>query len=712
MPDRAQTLGNEEAQGIRIQSGLWRSLPLCVALLLAAGCGTPPPNQATNLEGAPPIVYPVRRRPPFVDQPGLLGRYYSDMESQTEHSVRIDTGIDFNFGDAPPTGSKPFSVSWIGYLEARARGTYTLSTVTDDGVRLWLNDRPGASRQAGARLLIDQWVPQSATEHRATVELKAGRYYPLRVDYFERSGDAEARLFWSGPGIEKQIIPASNLWCTSLTDRDLLPREAVVADTAAPGSDSGDETGAAPDPGSKFVDKTGELGIIWPNRPNPGPGLDSRHTAAWVDYDNDGYVDLCDGTLWRYDGGKGFVLLKPEQQIGPTAYEAGPGIFADFDNDGYLDRFGWRNHLKVAQVHRNISGTGEFKQLEFPKLPQALPGGFCWADLNGDGYVVLYVGGGGNGNETDAVAMNHSGKSFTVAPIGGNLYTRSVIACDYDEDNDMDVFATRYWFQPNALFQNDGAGNLTDVGGPAGVHGAGHTISGGWADFNNDGHFDLFACNFNHHDNRASQDSSLYQNLGPDGDWKFKRKFNFVARGYWQESYGSCAMADYDNDGDVDIFITTVYGGDRAQLFRNDGNWKFTNVTAAEGLGGIGAGGGQFQAAWGDYDNDGDVDLVTDGRLFQNQGNANHWLSVHLAGNGATVNRAAIGAQVRIDVPGRGTITRQVESGAANGSQNDLILHFGLGRDDADVQLNITWPEGSTQTVRTAVDRIVVVRQQ
>ena len=134
-------------------------------------------------------------------------------------------------------------------------------------------------------------------------------------------------------------------------------------------------------------------------------------------------------------------------------------------------------------------------------------------------------------------------------------------------------------------------------------------------------------------------------------------------------------------------------------------------MTAIEGLSGIGAGHGQFQAAWGDYDNDGDVDLVTDGRIFQNQSNPNHWLSVRLVGNGTTVNRAAIGAQARIELPGFGTITRQVESGAAVGNQNNLVLHFGLGRHAEDVDLKIIWPDGSDQTFSTAIDRIIAVRQ-
>ena len=177
----------------------------------------------------------------------------------------------------------------------------------------------------------------------------------------------------------------------------------------------------------------------------------------------------------------------------------------------------------------------------------------------------------------------------------------------------------------------------------------------------------------------------------------------------WQESYASCALADYDNDGDVDIFITTVYNGDHARLYRNDGNWTFTNVTADEGLGGIGNT-MNYQAAWGDYDNDGDVDLVTDGRLFQNQGNAHHWLRVRLTGHGHKVNHAAIGAQVRIVVPTLGTLVRQVESGTGQGNQNDLILHFGLGNHADPVDLNISWPDGKRQTVtRVKVNQTVMV---
>jgi len=171
----------------------------------------------------------------------------------------------------------------------------------------------------------------------------------------------------------------------------------------------------------------------------------------------------------------------------------------------------------------------------------------------------------------------------------------------------------------------------------------------------------------------------------------------------WQETYASPALGDYDNDGDLDLYFTTLSGGDAPQLFRNDGGWNFTNVTALEGLGGIA---NTWQAAWADFDNDGDLDLVTDGKIFVNNDvSNNHWLKVHLSGNGTTVNSAAIGAQVRIDLGGGTILTRQVEAGTGEGNQNDLTLHFGLGSHNSPVDVEVTWPDadGLVTTVVSSV---------
>jgi len=94
-----------------------------------------------------------------------------------------------------------------------------------------------------------------------------------------------------------------------------------------------------------------------------------------------------------------------------------------------------------------------------------------------------------------------------------------------------------------------------------------------------------------------------------------------------------------------------------------------------------------YQASWADFDNDGHLDIITGGRLFRNPGTTNHWLKVRLEGGGK-VNRAAIGAQVRLR-RGDQTLTRQVEVATGQGNQNDLTLHFGLGDGKDPVRLEI-----------------------
>ena len=117
-----------------------------------------------------------------------------------------------------------------------------------------------------------------------------------------------------------------------------------------------------------------------------------------------------------------------------------------------------------------------------------------------------------------------------------------------------------------------------------------------------------------------------------------------------------------------------------------------------------------YQASWCDFDNDGDLDLITHGKLYRNRGNANHRLKVQLEGHG-TSNRAAIGSLVRARYSDY-VQARQVSGGSGEGSQDDLTLHFGLGNYNGPVQLEIRWPDNSTQYVYTYADRSVRIAQQ
>ena len=124
--------------------------------------------------------------------------------------------------------------------------------------------------------------------------------------------------------------------------------------------------------------------------------------------------------------------------------------------------------------------------------------------------------------------------------------------------------------------------------------------------------------------------------------------------------------------------------------------------------------------SWVDYDNDGDLDLMTNEGLFKNNATQrattknNHWLKVKLVGNGTSVNTAAIGCEARIDLGGGVVITRQVDGGggAPNGNQPELTLHFGLGAAAGPVNVQVKWTNGSTQTeTNVTVDQMITITQ-
>ena len=136
---------------------------------------------------------------------GLKGDYYDNEDFTAFELTRVDPTIDFNYGNsapAPGMGNSSFSIRWTGFVEAEFSQTYTFYTLTDDGVRLWVN----------GQLLIDRWVNQGPTEYNGSITLQAGTKYAIQMDYYDHTGGAVARLFWSSPSTPREIIPQSQLY--------------------------------------------------------------------------------------------------------------------------------------------------------------------------------------------------------------------------------------------------------------------------------------------------------------------------------------------------------------------------------------------------------------------------------------------------------------------------------------------------------------------
>ncbi len=444
-----------------------------------------------------------------------------------------------------------------------------------------------------------------------------------------------------------------------------------------------------------FEDVTEAVGL-------PGSVVPLVGGSAWVDYDNDGWVDLdMGGAIWRNEKGKSFKKIEGPEFGSLQAW-------GDFDNDGWTDRLS-RGGSQFT-VHRNLKGK---KFAPFTTdLPAQAPRGShssLSGDFNGDGYLDVYVGGYAfpkwQNYDYDVLYFNDKKMGFTEVwrTEGRFLPTRGLSTGDFDEDGDLDLYVSHYRLERNILWQNDGKGKLTDVAAEFGAwSGRAHTISSVFGDMDDDGHLDIFVANFSHPGQGQSQ---FLKNLGPEGNFHFKNMSSKAGLAR-QESYASVVLGDYDNDGDLDLFLTTVYPGDHRTLHRNDGNWVFTDVTETTGIPLVQT----YDAIFVDYDNDGDLDLQFGGRLYRNRGNSNHWLKVSVRGDGKKVSVSAIGTQARIRIGDR-VLTRQVESLVGENNHPDLSMHFGLGSHSGNVVVEILWPDGTKQTGKTRVDRHVLVKK-
>jgi len=147
---------------------------------------------------------PVTPPPPGTGS-GLKGQYYNNIDFTALKKTRTDATVNFDWGTGSPVAGMQgdtFSVRWTGEVQAQFTESYTFYTITDDGVRLWVN----------GQLIIDKWFDQGATEWSGVIALAAGQSYTIQMDYFENGGNASAQLQWSSASQTKQIIPQTQLY--------------------------------------------------------------------------------------------------------------------------------------------------------------------------------------------------------------------------------------------------------------------------------------------------------------------------------------------------------------------------------------------------------------------------------------------------------------------------------------------------------------------
>ena len=418
--------------------------------------------------------------------------------------------------------------------------------------------------------------------------------------------------------------------------------------------------------------------------------------VAVGDWNNDGFPDLlvtCVGQnrLFRNTGKGTFVDVTKTSGLGGRSAFSTSALWFDFDRDGLLDLFVC-NYVRWSAEH-DVFCSADGKQKSYC-TPEAYRGDTCWLFRNR-----------GNGTFEDVTAtsgiFDSSSKSLGVAML------------DDDQDGWPDLMVANDT-QPNKLYRNLRNGTFKEVGVQAGVAfsadgraRAGMGIDA--ADFDNSGRMGVAVTNF---DNEMA---GLYRSLGP-GLYEDVAKAAGVGMASRNRLGFGCLFVDLDLDGAVDLVIANGHideavrtmrtGAGHAQpplLFQNLGNGKFQDVAAAAGeefaRPRVGRG-----LAYGDFDRDGDLDLLMTTNngpavLFRNdQASGNR--SVRFTLVGTKSNRDGIGARVRVFLGGTSQ-SRMVKTGSSYLSQSELPVTFGVGKRDAVDRVVIDWPSGRTEEFKS-----------
>ncbi|MEW6027105.1 MAG: CRTAC1 family protein [Planctomycetota bacterium] len=467
----------------------------------------------------------------------------------------------------------------------------------------------------------------------------------------------------------------------------------------------------------------------------------ARH-VAWGDFDNDGWEDLLLNGSILFQNSKGkFVNVTQKAKL----TKSDGGIWGDYDNDGYLDILAYSLHdYTLWRNNKNgtfIDVTKEAGLGANPHPTQAV----AWIDVNNDGYLDFYATNyerqdlkDEKGNQIiaqgtpDVLYLNNKNGTFTditeKAGVNENEKPRcgyGIAPADFNNDGLMDLYVTNYRLGPNYLYQNNGDGTFTDVAREKGVLGKetevqqengiafsyGHSIGAVWGDIDNDGDLDLFCANLAHPGRflEFSDTAKLYVNQGaPECLFSDIRKQAGIP---YQETHSEPSFGDYDKDGFIDMYLSCVYEKRKALFYRNQGDLTFKDITEESGIDQEDG----WSSAWGDFDNDGNLDLAVGGswsstlKLYRNKGNKLPYLKVRAESKHCS--RFGIGARIKV-ASGKLSQIREISGSRGLASQDSLIAFFGLGSHKGTVDVEVRFPCGKTRTLKAqSVNKMITVTE-
>jgi hypothetical protein len=486
----------------------------------------------------------------------------------------------------------------------------------------------------------------------------------------------------------------------------------------------------------RFVDATESAGVAT-DHVGTVDCTDYSAGAAWGDADGDGRIDLYlphhgrPAQLWIQQPDGRFVdQATARGATNPDRIGIG-AVFGDYDNDGDQDLYAVNDG--PTRLYRN-DGTGHFTDVTVAAGVGDPSAGASasWGDYDADGYLDLYVvnyyrcpdirfddvlyHNNGDGTFTDVTGLLQA-----TGPTDGLGFQAAWF--DYDGDTDVDLYLANDHIGhtvPNVLWRNDGPGGplgwrFTNVSDASGAGIAMNSMGIGVADYDRDLDLDIAVSNIAPTKLFVNNGQGAFVEQGETAGVARPRQRHFVLSTTWGLSF-----ADFNKDGWEDLYVA---GGSlsvvapEAQpnaLFVNAGDGTFHDLSAQSGTDDTTISRG---VALADYDRDGRVDIYVVNqwgrpRLFRNvTTGGGHWLKVDLVGT--TSNTDACGAWIEVDLPGGGTIARQVFCGSVGlGSGSDTVVHFGLGPAMSVEELRIRWPSGAEQTLGPiAADQLITVTE-